>query len=566
MYAPSVDYDDAKGRQPHESYLPQANWNEAEKVLDSTEADVLTILDCCAAGNTFRDSTSDVRAFEVLAAAGRNTPTIGPGPRSFTRAFIDTLKDFSETPDRLPFTTYELHQEIMRRRSDMSSHLFSRFAKPRARHIALAPLSHQSSVVKDKNTTAWLDLRFKFSDLDKIPSNGISILASRLSAAAVCSDVSITTIQWLGFHQFAKRHPFQEAAVVIVLAKRWKRLMRRRQRERNATSRVSNNYIDSVSHQQRRRREIETKFGRHWLYLTRVRECKKDLRDGVELNTEPWIPPLHLPNLPASHLFLPYTKAPSPGTSGVVELFSGYASSQDSLEESESVRKEALSDHNAETNACEKLAHDEEEKTVDAPVVSTDAVNGTPYIVDDSLRSGAASPVDSGIFMQDWCTEKLGTSAKDSNTSFDNGQRPESRPSQSLDRSLSLSHRASEDDSTIKTEPVDGSEKPCAGGKADRNPISRNNTEAPQHSLGQGSRKREYRGRDAGEEAGEDEDSDDERPRKRRGRQPTKFDLIDGREFACPFFKAQPNIYNKRIHVDFAACESKGWPCFRDLE
>lgn len=51
-----------------------------------------------------------------------------------------------------------------------------------------------------------------------------------------------------------------------------------------------------------------------------------------------------------------------------------------------------------------------------------------------------------------------------------------------------------------------------------------------------------------------------------RGRKPTKFDLVDEREWACYYSKRDPTMYNGRIDAKFHTCGSKGWRNSRDLE
>ncbi len=64
--------------------------------------------DCCFAANAARD-TSEGTTKELLAACGRETPTLGVGERSFTSALIEELKAFGLTP----FTVTTLHNRLV---------------------------------------------------------------------------------------------------------------------------------------------------------------------------------------------------------------------------------------------------------------------------------------------------------------------------------------------------------------------------------------------------------------------------------------------------------------------
>src|SRR5436305_613963 len=69
-------------------------WNMAEKCIESTEADILVIFDCCQAGTLRHDFRSRPgRCFEFLVACAANETTRIPGPGSFTSALIWALKE-----------------------------------------------------------------------------------------------------------------------------------------------------------------------------------------------------------------------------------------------------------------------------------------------------------------------------------------------------------------------------------------------------------------------------------------------------------------------------------------
>ena len=76
--------------------------------MESAVPPVLIILDCCFAANAARD-TSEGATKEILAACGRENPTLGVGLRSFTSALTEELVAFGQTP----FTVAMLHSRLV---------------------------------------------------------------------------------------------------------------------------------------------------------------------------------------------------------------------------------------------------------------------------------------------------------------------------------------------------------------------------------------------------------------------------------------------------------------------
>lgn len=87
---------------------PTLNWSSLQHLLETAIPHVLIILDCCYAANAARD-TSDGTTKELLAACGRENPTLGIGVRSFTSALIEELQAFG----RHPFTVAMLHSRLI---------------------------------------------------------------------------------------------------------------------------------------------------------------------------------------------------------------------------------------------------------------------------------------------------------------------------------------------------------------------------------------------------------------------------------------------------------------------
>ncbi|KAL8789317.1 MAG: hypothetical protein Q9213_001240 [Squamulea squamosa] len=87
---------------------PTITWSSLQHLLETAIPHVLIILDCCYAANAARD-TSEGTTKELLAACGRENPTLGVGNRSFTSALIEELQAFGKTP----FTVAMLHSRLV---------------------------------------------------------------------------------------------------------------------------------------------------------------------------------------------------------------------------------------------------------------------------------------------------------------------------------------------------------------------------------------------------------------------------------------------------------------------
>lgn len=189
------------------TFEPRASWRPVEKYLvDHARADVLTILDTCSAGSAVKGSSGDAKVYEVLAAAGRESPTSAPGDRSYTRAMIDALKAHLAKSEPAPMTTFDLHQAIMRRRKCHASQLFSRNGHTH-RFVKLAPLEkHPRPRVSTTPPRASfsLTLRFVFADSPTLTAEQAENLARALARGVAHPDIADNGLQakaidWVDF-------------------------------------------------------------------------------------------------------------------------------------------------------------------------------------------------------------------------------------------------------------------------------------------------------------------------------------------------------------------------------
>lgn len=209
--------------------------------MQEAEADVLTILDTCSAGSVVKGVSDDARIHEVLAAAGRRAPTDAPGPRSFTRALIDSLKEQLGRFQDTPFTTYDLNQAIMRRRKNHNSNLFRINETHSHRFIKLAPLDEKEKVESPVTAkdSSYLTLRFVFRDSTSFSSKQAETLAKELSQGAVRSQLDVRAIEWVDFQANKDSDRLVEAVRLFVAVRRVQRRWRASKDERHGKRRSS---------------------------------------------------------------------------------------------------------------------------------------------------------------------------------------------------------------------------------------------------------------------------------------------------------------------------------------
>lgn len=116
--------------------------------MDDVHGDVLVIFDCCYASDLQRSLGFGNKAYELLAASNRNTTTPGPGPISFTRDLIRSLKELIQERKGNPFTTFDLLNKITPKRPiglepALHNRRLSIDVTLQSRHIQIAPYKAQ---------------------------------------------------------------------------------------------------------------------------------------------------------------------------------------------------------------------------------------------------------------------------------------------------------------------------------------------------------------------------------------------------------------------------------------
>ncbi|KAI9662501.1 MAG: Phosphatidylinositol-4-phosphate 5-kinase [Bathelium mastoideum] len=148
-------------------------WNEAEKSIVGSEADVLLIFDCCYAGLIGR--SNDLNRFETLAACTADSRTHIPGDSSFTAALIWALEKLRS--EKQFFTSSQLRATIVEHQH------FPKVQYPQLNQrvpshsfIVIAPFSPagklpvtppQEQAAPRAVQASYIDIRIHFNDDDR---------------------------------------------------------------------------------------------------------------------------------------------------------------------------------------------------------------------------------------------------------------------------------------------------------------------------------------------------------------------------------------------------------------
>lgn len=102
---------------------------------------VLIILDCYFAANAARD-TAEGSTKEILAACGRESPTLGVCDRSFTSVLVEEMQAFGKTP----FTVAMLHSRLVTMRWRLVfTPIYALLSEHGGSSIAISPVTYNSS-------------------------------------------------------------------------------------------------------------------------------------------------------------------------------------------------------------------------------------------------------------------------------------------------------------------------------------------------------------------------------------------------------------------------------------
>jgi hypothetical protein len=188
-------------------------WDKVENAISDTEADVLLIFDCCAAGSLCTPRRSARGSyFEFLGACAQNETTRGPGEYSFTAALITVLEKLAL--EEKTFSTLELKTEIIKhekfphkkqnpvlehRRKGGEHIVISRKGlKPTQTPLAKSQQQRHEEMLKHE----FLDLRFEFPHA--IEQEHVEAAASWLKDWTEKEETDWCRVHYLNTYHYAK--------------------------------------------------------------------------------------------------------------------------------------------------------------------------------------------------------------------------------------------------------------------------------------------------------------------------------------------------------------------------
>ncbi|KAL8670440.1 MAG: hypothetical protein Q9168_005021 [Polycauliona sp. 1 TL-2023] len=172
---------------------PTLAWSSLQHLLENAVPHVLIILDCCYAANAARD-TSEGTTKELIAACGRENPTLGVGARSFTSALIEELQAFGAQP----FTAAMLHSRLITMRWRLAfTPVYALLSEHGGHSIELAPQpppAHSTNQISGHEPNHDEDM-MDISAPEAMAQGTRVLLAVSISDDAVCDIVEWK--QWL---------------------------------------------------------------------------------------------------------------------------------------------------------------------------------------------------------------------------------------------------------------------------------------------------------------------------------------------------------------------------------
>lgn len=186
-----------------------------ESIVKQTRADILTIFDCCYAGNLCTDARSPdpKRNFEFLGAAEDGTTPL-PGDKSFTSALIWALEKLSTL--NTPFSTTELiyhvaakaphfpkkQRPVLKQRDEPSNQRLMLAPIPKGGKLVQSESSHLvrgQSLDLQADVKRSVDLRFFFEEFPT--EENITRLAKKMKWLLDEGEFPATHISWVGLFQ-----------------------------------------------------------------------------------------------------------------------------------------------------------------------------------------------------------------------------------------------------------------------------------------------------------------------------------------------------------------------------
>lgn len=194
----------------HGDIAPVAFWGLAEEPLRTlARADVFSILDCCCASTAaVKGRSIELRAYQLLAASTFEGNTNGPGEKSFTTAFCDSLEELIRDSKGESFSVYRLWETINKKRTSDTALIWNRLQRE-TRNIDLHHLNYSAqrdaSFQRQNPERSFPVLRLSLMEND-LKDNQIDKLARNLHTACKKSGIPGRQMEWVKMEQ---SHPIK---------------------------------------------------------------------------------------------------------------------------------------------------------------------------------------------------------------------------------------------------------------------------------------------------------------------------------------------------------------------
>lgn len=162
---------------------PTLDWFELQPNLGHAKGDVLLLLDCCYAAQAARSAERIIPInVELIAACGVGRQTLGPGPHSFTMAFIKTVTEMLQESSWIRISDVFHHLSSGKTNRNESAIFLPLGGKTgRGRSIRLTRYNHDANVAAVGQEQAELSLRV-------------------ITRGPVSSNLLSEIANWLGLH------------------------------------------------------------------------------------------------------------------------------------------------------------------------------------------------------------------------------------------------------------------------------------------------------------------------------------------------------------------------------
>nr|OQO30846.1 hypothetical protein B0A51_01346 [Rachicladosporium sp. CCFEE 5018] len=187
---------------------PHTQWKPVDSILQDANADVLVILDCCAAGAAMKQQTVEKlvqasRTFEVLAACGPDGTTAISGDKSYTPYLTQYLGVVARDAANGIASGKDTHainrMEVRRKYWEFAPVLYYRGSNFEPRNIRLAPLrstgkedAGDRDLVEEIRTV--LDIRIELSSQQPLSEKRVQQVAKHVVRGAVASGVNVSRV------------------------------------------------------------------------------------------------------------------------------------------------------------------------------------------------------------------------------------------------------------------------------------------------------------------------------------------------------------------------------------